>query len=100
MNDPQKLEDLRIKAINFDIPDTDYPSILEHIEKQFIIKEITPFKPVSWSHLEKHTQDMCDIMMNMLHLSLYKRNSDTESREEAKIRFRDRYFNTVVKQSD
>ena len=100
MNNPQKLEDLRIKAINFDIPDTDYPSILEHIEKQFIIKEITPFKPVSWSHLEKHTQDMCDIMMNMLHLNLYKRNSDTESREEAKIQFRDRYFNTVVKQSD
>ena len=39
-------------------------------------------------------------MMNMLHLNLYKRNSDTESREEAKIQFRDRYFNTVVKQSD
>lgn len=88
---------IRHKAFHFGVPANFFYNIeIKKIEGKFIREEVKPQSVSSFEQLNKNSQSVCSVFMDILHSYLYKRDNN-KSDEVKRKEFQQNYFDTIIK---
>lgn len=88
---------IRDKAFHFGVPTNFFYNIeIKKIEEKFIREEVKPQSVSSFEQLNKNSQSVCSVFMDILHSYLYKRDNN-KSDEVKRKEFQQNYFDQIIK---